>query len=149
RDAYNLDKIKAVEIYQEAFTALYYNVREGKLVRLTSSLKTYLFAIGKNILRDHFKREKRFRHGSDEWQVAEQLDHSIMEKYEQSDMKELVDIALKKIGEPCKTVLKLFYFRHFSMDAIAKELNYKTEQIAAKRKHICLKQMRTLVSTIK
>ena len=74
------------------------------------------------------------------------IDTSLITKYEESDMKELVRGLLSRIGEPCKTVLQLFYFQDYSMDSIATEMGYKSEQIAAKRKFICLQQLRTMMS---
>ena len=49
---YQCESEDAVEIYQKAYTILYMNVRNGKLTSLTSSVKTYLFSIGKNLFRE-------------------------------------------------------------------------------------------------
>ena len=142
---YKCDHDMIADIYQQAFTTLYYNIKEGRLTELTSSIKTYLFAIGKNLLRDHYKVSSRRK---EIMQVAidtNNIDNNILEHYERSEMKETVRNLLNIIGEPCKTVLELFYLKGFAMDAIAAEMNYKTEQVAAKRKFICLKQMRELL----
>ena len=143
--SYNCDEDMIADIYQQSFTTLYYNIKEGKLTRLTSSLKTYLFAIGKNLIRDHFKITSRRQEIMEVAIDTSNIDNGILERYEQSEMKETVKGLLQRIGEPCKTVLELFYLKGFAMDAIAVELNYKSEQIAAKRKFICLRQMRTLL----
>ena len=142
---YNIDEEMIGEIYQQTFIALYYNIKNEKLTTLNSSIKTYLFAIGKNQIRDYLKSSKRWAEPGEPEINMDQLDNSILDKYDQSDMKETVKILLEKIGEPCKTVLELFYFKHYSMDSIASELDYKSEQIAAKRKFICLKQLRSLL----
>ena len=144
---YGIDEEHGKEIYQKAFTALYYNVREGKLETLTSSLKTYLFSIGRNQLKDHLKEEKKFAGTLDHQSDAQAIDYGIMKKYEENDLKEIVRKLLERIGEPCKTVLELYYFKHYSMESIARHMNYKSEQIAAKRKFICLKQMRSLMQS--
>jgi len=143
---YRCDEETAGEAYQQAFVALYYNIKNGKLTELSSSIKTYLFAIGKNMLREQFK--SRFvPFDLVEQQIeSEAIDTTLITKFEQSDMKELVRGLLLRIGEPCKTVLQLFYFQDYAMEAIANEMGYKTEQIAAKRKFICLQQLRTMMS---
>ncbi|UZR97807.1 sigma-70 family RNA polymerase sigma factor [Chondrinema litorale] len=143
---FRLDEDVAVEIYQQTFIAFYYNIKEGKLTELKSSVKTYLFAIGKNLMREHFKSKQKFVDTPEENFLDTELDDSIMAKYENAGLKETIKEYLQKIGEPCKTVIELYYFRHFSMDAIANRLNYKTEQIAAKRKFICLKQLKSLMT---
>ncbi len=136
----------AADVYQQSFTTLFFNVKEGKLVKLNSSLKTYLFAIGKNLLRDHFKVAKRRQELLEVALESGELDYDIMQQYEQSEMKAIVVRLLEQIGEPCRTVLELFYLKNFAMEAIAHRMQYKSEQIAAKRKHICLRQMRSLLA---
>ena len=142
---YQCDDETAAEVYQQAFITMFYNIKDGKLTELKSSLKTYLFAIGKNLLRDQFKITQRRQEILEVAIESQELDTEIIDRYEQSDKKEVVKQLMAKIGEPCRTVLELFYFKNYAMDAIAAQMDYKTEQIAAKRKFICLKQMRNLM----
>jgi len=142
---FRCDEDMVADVYQQAFTTLFYNVKEGRLTDLRSSLKTYLFAIGKNLLRDHFKIHSRRQEIMEIAVETDSIDNSIIQRYENSSMKETVKHLLNVIGEPCKTVLNLFYLKGFALDAIAAEMNYKTDQIAAKRKFLCLKQMRVLL----
>ena len=144
---YNIDDDVAAEIYQRAFIAFYYNVKEGKLTVMNSSLKTYLFAIGKNMLREHFKGESRFVESDEHVLESGEIDNSILEKYEKAEVRRELENLLQRIGEPCKTVLELYYFHNYSLEAIADRMQYKTEQIAAKRKFICLKQLKTMMQT--
>ncbi len=142
---YDVNDDLASEIYQKAFIAFYYNIREGKITALKSSLKTYLFAIGRNQLRDQFKMNKKFVDQPESADHDMPVDASVMKKYEQQDLKEKISQLLNTIGEPCRTVLTLFYFRHFSMEAIAEYMDYSSRTVAAKRKFICLKQLRGLI----
>lgn len=142
---YQVDDDVAGEIYQQTFIAFYYNIKDGKLTQLNSSIKTYLFAIGKNLMREHFKSTKKFVEPMEVNINPNEVDEGIMAKYEDAELKDTIRNLLNKIGEPCKTVIELFYFKHYAMDAIASHLNYKTEQIAAKRKFICLKQLKTMM----
>lgn len=143
---YQCDDDMIADIYQQAFTTFYYNVKEGKLTNLTSSLKTYLFAIGKNLIRDHYKITTRRKEIMEVAVDMQNVDNEIISRYERSDLKETVKVLLSRIGEPCKTVLELFYLKEYALDAIASEMNYKSENIVSKRKFICLKQMRSLLS---
>ena len=142
---YQVDDEVAGEIYQQTFIAFYYNIKEGKLMQLNSSIKTYLFAIGKNLMREHFKTGKKFVEPLEVNIAPDEFDEGIMAKYEHTEREEAIKALLQKIGEPCKTVIELYYFKQYAMDAIASRLNYKTEQIAAKRKFICLKQLKSML----
>ena len=42
---YQADEEDAIEIFQKAFTIFYFNVKDAKLVELTSSVKTYLYSM--------------------------------------------------------------------------------------------------------
>lgn len=143
---YEISDDEIGEIYQKAFIALYYNVREGKLTELSSSLKIYLFSIGKNLLREQMKDRFRGMNDINEEVLAENIEVTITDKYENEHNEVLVRSLLEKIGEPCKTVLESFYFRQFSTEAIANKMEYKTREIAAKRKFICLQQLRALLA---
>ena len=48
---YGLGSSEAIDIYQDSFIILYENIMNGKLINLESSLKTYMFAVGKNLNR--------------------------------------------------------------------------------------------------
>jgi RNA polymerase sigma-70 factor (ECF subfamily) len=141
---YNTDEEMAGEIYQQAFIAFYYNIRDGKVSTLSSSLKTYLFAIGKNIAREQFRINARFIPEEDNINLDE-WDTSMEDSLEVTERQMALDHVLKKMGDPCQTVLRLYYFDDYSMAAIAEAMKYKTEQIAAKRKFICLQQIRKLL----
>ena len=146
RKNYGIDDHTISEVYQRSFITFYYNVKEGKLQQMNSSEKTYLFAIGKNLIREHFRIKARQEQSLSVHIDAQEIDYGIMERYEESHRKEKVNRLLSQIGEPCNTVLKLYYFQNLNMKEIAKKMDYKTEQIAAKRKFICLKQLRSLMN---
>lgn len=146
---YSLSDEDSAEIYQRSFITFYYNVRDGKLTTMNSSLRTYLFAIGKNLVREHFRAVERKAEPLEVHVDTAAIDHSITVQYEEAEQKETVRLLLEKIGEPCNSVLRMFYFDDSDMKTIAAKMNYKTEQIAAKRKFICLQQMRKMMSDMK
>jgi DNA-directed RNA polymerase specialized sigma24 family protein len=58
--------------------------------------------------------------------------------------KEVVVRLLNHIGETCRRVLTLAFYHNYSMDSIASELNFKSESVARKKKHLCLKKLKEL-----
>jgi RNA polymerase sigma factor, sigma-70 family len=136
------------ETYQLAFTILYYNVRDEKF-KGDSSIETYLFGIGKNLLNKQVAARERDMVALDEVPEVESLHESPFRVYDTSYDRELVARILEKVGEPCKSVLTHYYFDNFSMDAIAENMGYKSAGVAKKKKCECLIRIRKLLAQAK
>ena len=147
---YQCESEDAVEIYQKAYTILYMNVRNGKLTSLTSSVKTYLFSIGKNLFREKFRNKHNRLVNLDDVSntsaVNVEVDANILNDYEDTHQKELVRRLLNEIGDPCKTLLELMFIKGYSAEAVVREMNYSDERVVRKRKSLCLKKMREMVA---
>lgn len=52
---------------------------------------------------------------------------------------------LEQVGEPCKSILKYFYFEKFSMKAIVNRIGYKNVAVATKKKYQCILKIRSLL----
>ncbi len=147
---YQCDDEDAIEIFQKAFTIFYFNVKEGKLVELTSSIKTYLFSIGKNLFREKFRDKHNKLVNIEDVAYAsavnEKVDTNILDDYQKDHQKEVVRKLLDEIGDPCKTLLTLVYVHSYSVDAVVEEMNYSDERVVRKRKSLCLKKMREMVA---
>jgi RNA polymerase sigma-70 factor (ECF subfamily) len=143
QSAYKIDEHTAADAFQDAVICLHSNIIRGKLENLSSSLKTYLYAIGKNIVRKKLQKEVVFDK-DESWMLenlyAEPMDHFIV-----NDRQRFVASLMEKIGEPCSTILKLFYFKGFSMKSIADTLNYKNENVAKTQKLRCLTTLKKMV----
>lgn len=147
---YQCETEDAVGIYQKAYTILYLNVRNGKLTSLTSTIKTYLFSIGKNLFREKF-RDKHNRlvnldDVSNSSIVENQLDNNIFDAYKDEHQKELVRHLLNEIGNPCKKLLNLMFIQGYSAEAVVHEMGYSDERVVRKRKSLCLKKLREMVA---
>lgn len=147
---YQCDDDDAIEVFQKAFTIFYFNVRDGKLVELTSSIKTYLFSIGKNLFREKFRDKHNkvvnIEDSAYSGVVNEQVDSNILDDYQNDHQKEVVKNLLDEIGDPCKTLLTLIFIHNYSVDAVVEEMNYSDERVVRKRKSLCLKKMREIVA---
>lgn len=135
------DEEVAKEVYQLTILVLYENVRLGKLTELKSSLKTYLFAIGKNKLSEHRKRQSRiiddyfFEH-------LEQDDSGVAAKVQWEEKMELIERAMEQLEAKCRLILNLFYFNRCSMKSIAEQLELASENAAKTAKNRCFKKLR-------
>ena len=138
---YSMNKEEALGLFQKAFTVFYFNVKEEKIVTLRSSIETYLFGIGKVLMKEQFRQEKRLAPLEDVPEM-QMVDYGIFESEETSHQENLVRKILDKLEDPCKTLLTLYYFKKLSLETIAVQLGYKNQGVAKKKKCLCLKAIR-------
>lgn len=139
-----LSPYDAAEVYQKTIIIFYNNLQSGKLTRLSSALKTYLYGIGKRVAFETWRSEGRTSSMSDLPRDAESLDYSYLEREQANHQKQLVEAFLQQVGEKCRKLLKMYYFRGFSMEIIATRMGYKSEDVAKKSKYECMKKLKKL-----
>lgn len=137
----------AKDVYQEAFIALWNNVRNGKFEpESDSALQGYLYQIAKNKWTDVL-RSKRFKSTqtltNERSMFLRQEDQDIDET--ETDVKlNLAMEAFKNLGEPCKTLLKTFYFEKKSLREISSEMDI-AENSLRNKKYRCMEKLRASV----
>lgn len=140
---YQCSRDEARELYQVCIVILHDNIVKGKLSELKSSLKTYLFAIGKNKFLELKKSESKFTNDVESSGIEVDTVAS-WEKEEQEMKLERVESGLEMLGDPCKTILELFYYHDMTMDDIAEHLAYKNRDTAKNLKYKCLNRLRKI-----
>lgn len=150
---YQCNEEDAIEIYQKAFTILYFNIKNGKLTELSSSLKTYLFSIGKNLFRERFRDKHNKLVNFDDVvntkAIQQNVDTKILDHYQDNHKKEVVRHLLNQIGNPCKRLLELMFINGYAAEAVVHEMGYSDERVVRKRKSLCLKKLREMVASEK
>lgn len=134
----------AEDIYQEAFLALWRNLKTGKLKSLEEvNVGGYLFNIAKFKWVDqvrkrqtHLKMVKEKAKGGAEFE--EEADDQATERI--AAVKKYLD----QISTSCKKVLLLFYYQKKSMQEIAAEMQWE-EATARNNKYRCLQKLRSLM----
>ncbi|MGK0365531.1 MAG: RNA polymerase sigma factor (sigma-70 family) [Saprospiraceae bacterium] len=131
-----------LDAYQDATIAFFENVSEGKIKELSSSVKTYIFGIGKYLLMHRFKNATR--NISDSEMVLQLLDKDedyalLFEKEELSHRQTLIFAALEKLPGRCKDLLLLFYYRNYSIEAIRNSMDYSNDNTVKANKSRCMK----------
>lgn len=132
------------DIYQETIISLYENIQNNKLEHLTSTLKTYLFAVGKfKIYKQLDKNNKRIQHGEHPIHASEEMQ---LFEAEVADERQLrLQKAFKDLGVKCQKILELYYYKGMTLDEIQNELDYTTKDVLKSQKSRCLKQLKELV----
>jgi RNA polymerase sigma factor (sigma-70 family) len=136
---YKLERDVALDIYQASILALYENAASGKLTELTSTVKTYLFAIGKNKIRQTFQSRQKVQSLDEDFDL---LDDD--EEPQDPDLLKMAISCLSELGEPCRSLLEQFYYHGGTMTYIADKFGYKNENAVKSQKYKCVVRLRKL-----
>ncbi len=139
---YKASDEQAKDSFQEAMISFHQNIISGQLTELDTSLKTYLFQIGKFKIINLLKKESRVVTYNDLIHVIKGNElGDYMEEEDKIYNKEQISKAIAKLPEDCQKLLKLHYFDEFDMESIARELNYKNADTAKSKKSVCMKKL--------
>lgn len=140
---YNCTEDEAKDVYQFAILTFYDNINNGRLVELKSSIKTYLFAIGKNKVLEYKKSQTRYQ-ARDESEIADVPEIGNWDAELKEKNLTLVEKCLEKLGDPCKSMLQLYYYHGMSMDEITEKMNYKNRLTTKNLKYKCINRLRSI-----
>ncbi|WP_223034174.1 RNA polymerase sigma factor [Hanstruepera marina] len=145
---YNLDKETILDIYQDAIIAFTENIINGKVLALNSSVKTYLFSIGKYLIFKNLKKDSKLETLDLDENRLNFYVNSIDSTYSETtnDNKKLIESCLDKLGEQCQKVLKLFYYNGLTLEEIQEHLNYSNYNTVKSQKSRCLKNLKELIN---
>jgi len=57
---------------------------------------------------------------------------------------QMVERCLQLLGDPCKTLLELYYYKRLSMAQITSSMDYKNVDTTKNLKYKCIKRLRRL-----
>lgn len=147
---YGLSHDDLCDIYQEAFIALRKHALNGKLDTVNSSLKTYLFGIGKFMIFDLLKEKKRTTaYNPSKLGIHDTIElvSTNIEEEELSHEQALLRTYFKKLGKKCKEMLTLFYSRGLSIDEIVEHTDYTDGSVVRSQKSRCLKTLKDMIKS--
>ena len=136
---------EAKDVFQEAVLAFYENVQADKF-NADSKVSTYLFGIARFIWLNRLKRNGIGQ------KIKAQLEQNVIDpgflpSMLKQEQEELVNQFFLKLGEKCRQVLSLSFYRHFSMQEIAAEMGFDNEQVARNKKYQCLKKLKSMIKS--
>lgn len=140
---YNCALEDGKDIYQVTILIFYDNIKSGKLEHLVSSVKTYLFGIGKNIVLEKIRKANRLTPIDQEKWLREYLIDEVDESNHEQSLG-IAKKALTRLGDPCRSLVELFYYDRKSLDEISVLMNYKNTETAKNQKCKCMKRLRKL-----
>lgn len=147
---YGLGYDDLLDIYQEAFMALRKHAINGKLDNVKSSLKTYLFGIGKFMIFDLLKEKKK----TVTYQATLHPIHNAInmidveiEGDELTVEQQLLRTHFKKLGKKCQEVLTLFYARGLTIDEIVEFTDYTQSSVVRSQKSRCIRTLKEMIKS--
>ncbi len=130
------------ELFHDAMVVFHRKVINGSLqAPLESSLRTYLFGIGKVLYLKRGHKGTNWDHEIPDVPVAAEMDRWA----DQQAQAELVRRLLHKLDGPCRQIIEMVYLRDFAMEAVAENMGLPSEGAARKRKFDCLQKLRKLM----
>lgn len=134
------------DIFQDSILEVYKNVKRGKLSEksLTSSLKSYLYGIGKNLAMTRFRTTKVCSPIDDYAQsmVVRNIPDDDKELDVILEREDMLSKIVEEMGEPCKPLLECVYWRSMSGEDIAVELNYANANSVKVQKYKCMQKLK-------
>lgn len=131
------------EIYNDAILALYQNVKEEKLKKLTCSLQTYINKIGEHKAVDLMRKKQLVIEELPEYETIDYCDRT--EEYwlaegdsVEEERRSTIYNLIEKLVEPCKKILFSFYYDHCSMEVIAQSMGMANSDVAKTQKSRCM-----------
>jgi len=141
-------KEHAKDIFQEAFLAVWQNIKQDKFVpKSESSINGYLYTIAKNkwmdVLRSQGYKKTIIASQMSHFEIKDEENNGIDDDILKDKRLEDVMLAFKNLGEACKRLLRMFYFEKKSMHLIAEELELDAASTRNK-KYRCMQKLRQI-----
>lgn len=134
----------ARDIFQEAMVVLYEKSRSDAF-QLNCQIRTFLYAVCRRLWLKRIQKEKRnYASALDINQASVPVEDELEKHEERNRELDLLEDALNKIGEPCKSLLEAFYIQKKTMPEIADAFGYTNADNAKTQKYKCLVRLKKL-----
>lgn len=148
---YHLSEAENIDIYQDAYIIFYDNIMSGKVKEFTSSISTYLFGIGKYLIFDQMKKNKKTISSEYDLSMVGKEDElvSMLEIEEKvlTAEQELLQKHFGALGKKCQELLTLFYYRGYTINEIMTAEDYNSENVVKASKSRCMKNLKELIQS--
>ena len=131
----------AEDIFQEVVLTFINLIRQNKF-RNESSVKTFLFAVNRNIWLNELKRRERQVKRNEKFTTEQPGTEPGIEKIIAGrEARNQVFSIIDSLGDVCKKILLAFYYENLSISEILKRLDYQNEQVVRNKKAKCMKSL--------
>ena len=131
------------DMFHEGIIVLDRNIRQDKF-KGDSSIQGYLFSICRFLWMNQIRKQGKVSLTEDNSQLDSIAAETPESKLFTSEQKNILKQLLSNLGERCQKILELWKLS-YSMEEIAKELNFSSAAMARKNKYRCHKSLLTII----
>ncbi len=133
----------AADIFQEAMIVLFEKSKTPDF-ELNCLLKTYLYSVCRRLWLKKLQQQQRFGRQTDDLEQVVPVEEDL-EQHEKKQLDfSIMENAMAKIGEPCKSLLEAYYIHKKPMQQIAEAFRYTNADNAKTQKYKCLVRLKKL-----
>jgi RNA polymerase sigma factor (sigma-70 family) len=130
------------DIIHDAMIAFYqYSQKRNFVVEINP--EQLLFGIAKNIWLKQLRSKKNMPSSALPDMIA--IDSDLEEIIEKEQQYKLLQTALTKLGDTCRELLFLFYFKKMPLEKISEKLGFRNAHVAKSTKYQCLAKAKSLI----
>lgn len=141
--ANNGTKDDAADLFQETVIVLYEKVKSGNF-ELQCLLKTFLYSVARRLWLKKLQEKSRYHAHTEGLEDTVPVEDEIENHLKQQNDFTIMEAAMEKIGEPCKSLLQAYYLQKKHMNTIAEEFGYTNADNAKTQKYKCLVRLKKL-----
>jgi RNA polymerase sigma factor (sigma-70 family) len=144
---YNVNEVDSEQIFIDAFAICLHNIQIGKYKFEGHNPSSYAYKIAYLKMQEHFRTAPPVT-------IMEALDEPINEDwakqfFKEEESRDLFQQAFSHLGEPCKTILTLYYVEDLKDQQIADDArvpDYNNRGSVNRKKHECSDKFRELLT---
>lgn len=133
----------AADIFQEAMIVLFEKSRSGTF-ELSCQLKTYVYSICRRLWLKRLQLNQRILNTHDNTEDVVSVEEDLESHEKKHNEYLIMENAMNKIGEPCKSLLEAYYMQKKQMQQIATDFGYTNADNAKTQKYKCLVRLKKL-----
>ncbi len=133
----------ARDIFQEAMIVLFQKSRSDSF-ELSSQLKTYIYSVCRRLWLKRLNQMQRYSGSLENVEETVQVEEDLETHEKRNTDFNLMETAMSKIGEPCKSLLDAYYIQKKHMQEIAADFGYTNADNAKTQKYKCLMRLKKL-----
>lgn len=133
----------AADIFQEMMIVLFEKVRTGNF-DLQCLLKTYIYSVARRLWLKKLQQQQRYSSNTDHLEETVPVEEEMELHLKKQNDFLIMESAMSKVGEPCKSLLQAYYLQKKHMTEIADAFGYTNADNAKTQKYKCLVRLKKL-----